>query len=207
MKPAHFAEEVISLMLALDDIEEKVSKKVKNALNVNMRIIESIHSFKDMYLVEKENLTKTIQELVEQLISLYSDDLRLFEVDLEIDLPKELKDTLVNSKLSFTFNNMMINSMEALTDAKNKFIKIKVEEDGDFISLQFIDNGCGVFEADYDKFMTRKFTTKFDGKHGGNSLSMAQQFLKRLQGSITHQRDGDLTIFTVRWKRDLVKSK
>ncbi len=85
------------------------------------------------------------------------------------------------------FLNIIKNSINAINkDGKiNISISENFDENGNFIEIEFQDNGCGIHEKDMDKIFNPFFTTSSQGT--GLGLSVVYELLKSNQGTINIQ--------------------
>ncbi len=104
-------------------------------------------------------------------------------------------------QLCIVFNNLMINSLDALTDSKiDGIISISYKENDNFITIIFNDNGCGIPDENLKNIFDPFFSTK--PPHGtGLGLSMSKKILENYDGSISvTSKVGQGTTFTVKLK-------
>ena len=85
--------------------------------------------------------------------------------------------------LSWAFENLIKNSIDATTDEKGK-ISIKLTREDDQISLFFKDNGKGIRRNNWNDIFRPGFSTKKRG--WGLGLSLTQRIIKDIhKGNIS----------------------
>lgn len=125
---------------------------------------------------------------------------RINEMNIRINRSGQLiSKALANSdQLFIVFNNLMINSLDALTDsAADGIISISYKESKSLITIVFEDNGCGISDDDIKRIFDPFFSTK--PSHGtGLGLSMSKKIIENYGGSINITSEEDHgTTFTV----------
>ncbi|OYT17054.1 MAG: two-component sensor histidine kinase [Bacteroidetes bacterium 4572_77] len=95
------------------------------------------------------------------------------------------------SRLEQIFVNLLLNSLDAIQDRKEKnpqlkgVIDISIQQISDKIYIHFVDNGTGIPEEIQDKIFDPFFTSKTVGKGTGLGLSVSFNLIKNHQGKIT----------------------
>ncbi|CCU79440.1 PAS [Halanaerobium saccharolyticum subsp. saccharolyticum DSM 6643] len=97
------------------------------------------------------------------------------------------------NKIKSVFTNIILNSVEAIK--KSGYIKIKVEDDEDFILIYIEDNGSGINNKDLDKIFDPFFTTKKSGS--GIGLSISKEIIEKHDGKIDAEVENN-TIFKIK---------
>ncbi len=124
---------------------EKTSVKSKTKMHLPLQ--KALRDFETKWASKKVKITKEIPENLE------------FDLDME--------------SLSKAFENIFVNSVEALEKQAQKEIKIKLEENSDSLILTISDNGEGISADNLKKIFDPFFTTKKAGQHMGLGLSAA----------------------------------
>lgn len=92
------------------------------------------------------------------------------------------------------FSNIIVNAQQAMTNGGK--LSIKAKADGNFVSVEFADNGCGISPIVIKKIFDPLFTTKAKGI--GLGLSVCKSILERHGGDIlVESREGRGTTFTI----------
>jgi PAS domain S-box-containing protein len=115
-----------------------------------------------------------------------------YAAKLETDL-QELPEVMCNiGELNQIFLNLIVNAAHAIIesgkDAETGLIKIATARNGDYVSLTFQDNGCGIPQENIDKVFDPFFTTKEVGKGTGQGLAITRSIvMERHKGIIDLQ--------------------
>ena len=193
-----------------------------SAERIEKKITEKSINFKDIY-----NLTATISKQVDgigKLIDEFSSFARMPKAEIKLDnLSKTLKesfDLFVNShpkvnmkslnktrdiyfqfdrfQITQVFNNIIKNSVEAVSNIPNPSITVDLFENNNQIKFIVIDNGVGVDENKISKYFEPYFTTKDKGT--GLGLSIVKKIIEDHGGIIKIEKNknmaGTTTVIT-----------
>lgn len=161
-----------SELLKEEDANKKllIEKIIEGAERLN-RLISEFLSFTRITEVKREkvNLTPLITENIERFKWQYPN------VKFEVYLPDNLyimgEITLLNS----VFENIIQNSIDALSESDKKLIKIEGKKNENYIIITISDTGEGMEEEILDKIFDPFFTTKTYGT--GLGLSLVRKIL------------------------------
>lgn len=114
----------------------------------------------------------------------------LVQITISPQLPKIQADSAM---LEQVFVNLVKNANDALLEhqVKNPQIVVSAEinENQDYLFVNFDDNGPGVPEEKVDSLFTPFFTTKESGKGTGLGLSIARGIANRHGGDLTYEKN------------------
>jgi signal transduction histidine kinase len=180
-------------------IKEKLGL-VKNQVTRISKIIRDLVDFSrpSNYELQVTDINKNIIEAVEiTKVGAKAKDIT-FELDLDDKLPRL---PLIADQLQQIFVNILLNSVDAITENKEKKVKkisVKSEMDEDNIILIFSDTGPGIPEDHLTKIFEPFFTTKKEGRGTGLGLWVSYGIVKSFQGDIIVQStEGKGTTFTI----------
>ena len=106
----------------------------------------------------------------------------------ELDLDEKL--------LSQVMINLIQNSIEAMSETKDKKLCVSTICDSEGVRVEITDNGKGIHPEDIDKIFLPFYTTKLNGS--GIGLSLAKQIIRLHGGSIeTSSIENNKTSFTI----------
>ncbi len=88
----------------------------------------------------------------------------------------------IPSQLNQVFMNFLVNAAHAIED--NGEINITTSQQGDRVTIQISDNGCGIPKDKQAKIFDPFFTTKPVGKGTGLGLSLSYKIIEKHHGSI-----------------------
>ena len=83
------------------------------------------------------------------------------------------------------FNNLIQNSIQAISDPVEGLIKIVISADESHHRIEFHDNGKGIPESMQDKVFYPNFTTKSGGM--GLGLALVKNIIENAGGTITFE--------------------
>ena len=192
------------------------------AERIEKKIIEKSINFKDI-----NNLTQTISKQVDgigKLVDEFSSFARMPKAEIKLDnLSKTLKESFnlfvnshpkINMKLlsktkdiyfqfdrfqiTQAFNNIIKNSVEAVSNIPNPSITVDLLENNNQIEFIVKDNGVGVDENKISKYFEPYFTTKDKGT--GLGLSIVKKIIEDHGGIIKIEKNknmaGTTTVIT-----------
>jgi signal transduction histidine kinase len=81
------------------------------------------------------------------------------------------------------FFNILINSVEAISDNKGK-ISISLFKEKESCLVEIKDTGCGISSENAGNIFEPFFTTKMAQKHAGLGLSLVQMIVDTHKGSV-----------------------
>jgi signal transduction histidine kinase len=144
-----------------------------------------------------------INQAIEETISFVGHQLRLRQIELELELDRDLPKIQGNvGQLQQVFTNLIINGMHA-SKAGSVFKIVSryspaLGEFGGAVELLFVDEGCGIKEENLKKIFEPFFTTKEVGQGTGLGLSVSYGIVRAHQGEITVRSEiGKGTTFTI----------
>ncbi len=139
--------------------------------------------------------------VVEQVVEVSADQLTERGVQLNIhqQLPAEHGKVMGSAlKLDLAVSNLLKNALDAVADCAEPTINIGLREDNGELLLTLADNGGGIDSAIMGQLFNPYVTTKEVGKGIGLGLSITQEIVQQMQGTLdVCNRDGG-ACFTLR---------
>ncbi len=195
-----------NLHLALEQLQEEVTNEdallfsdiiSRNAKRIGQLITDMLNSSKPKEL----NLTRqSVNVVLKKACDLVADRINLQEMELKLDLCKEIDAIMLDEELLKTaFLNIIINSIEAMEPKKGRLaVSTYVEQDKVIVKIE--DNGEGMTPEIKSKLFDPFFTAKREGT--GLGLTSAQNIVQSHSGSIEVESEvGKGTIFKISFKR------
>jgi len=146
-------------------------------------IISHLRTFGRLAPVGYEDVA--INEVVLRALSLISEQLRLREISVELDLsPANPVVTGSPIQLEQVFMNILANARDALQDAPVKVLRIRSAINDDRLEMAISDTGPGIPPGLEQRIFDPFFTTKDVGHGTGLGLSIAYGIIKDHQGTI-----------------------
>ena len=126
-----------------------------------------------------------VNEVLERALKLMQEQLRLREIELELDLVERPPVVLGNPiQLEQVFINLVANARDALAGAERKWIRIRSERRDDMVVLTFSDSGPGIAPGLEGRIFDPFVTTKEVGAGTGLGLSITYGIIREHGGSI-----------------------
>jgi C4-dicarboxylate-specific signal transduction histidine kinase len=98
-------------------------------------------------------------------------------IQVETHFPEGLSLECRSVQIGQVLLNLLTNSMDAIKDNSEKWIRIEALDLGNFIEISVVDSGSGISEEVAQKLMTPFFTTKTAGHGTGLGLSISRRIL------------------------------
>lgn len=165
----------------------------RNSVRINQIISELLNLTKPLELVFERH---SLQELVDESISLSRDRMKLKKINLVKSYPPE--PAFVNadkSKLVIAFTNILINAIEAMKSSEGE-LNVGIESSRGRHTVWISDNGHGIPEEYIGKLFEPLFTLKKNGM--GLGLATSYSIIQSHKGSVNVESQvGDGSKFTV----------
>lgn len=127
-----------------------------------------------------------IKAVIERSISLIQEQLRLRQIEVELDLCPDDPLVIGNPiQLEQVFLNLLTNARDALSNASRKLIQVRCHVDQGRVHLAFCDTGPGIPEELEQRIFDPFFTTKEVGAGTGLGLSITYGIIEEHQGTIS----------------------
>lgn len=149
-----------------EDIMEGLQIIVKEIDRAN-NVIQTLLNFARPDTNKKEEIS--INELLEDVILIINKYVQKQNIDIDIDLEKEIRIIGDKEKLKQVFINVILNGVQSILEGGE--IKIKMEISNEGINISFKDTGCGIKKDNLKKVFNPFFTTKEKGTGLGLSVS------------------------------------
>ncbi|MBC8488062.1 MAG: GHKL domain-containing protein [Bacteroidetes bacterium] len=181
--------------------DEKAPDWEKRLNRFTQTIIEQIDSlsiiateFSDFAKMPKSKIEKTeLTEIIKNSIGLYKDITQIrfiFHYHEKHYVPAD------KEQLLRVFNNLIKNSIQAISNPENGLIEISIEKNDSYHKIKFSDNGKGIPKVQREKVFYPNFTTKSGGM--GLGLAMVKDIIQNTGGEITFESEiGKGTTFVI----------
>ncbi|MFL6301671.1 MAG: CHASE3 domain-containing protein [Terriglobales bacterium] len=131
----------------------------------------------------------SVSELVEELLTLFTDRLRSKELNVDRLYAADLVVTAVRGEIRQIFANLLVNAIDA--SPHGGMLQIRVTTSANQAVIQFSDAGPGIPEKDLAKIFEPFFTTKKD-VGTGLGLWVAKDLAEKNGGAITVRTGGSI---------------
>lgn len=129
-----------------------------------------------------------ISTIIQEVVFLLNTEAILHNIQIKVNFQDELKKLLIDceeSKIKQVFINLIKNSIEAMDDGG--VIHITIHSDGEYATLRFTDNGCGIPENVLMKIGNAFYTTKEKGT--GLGLMVCHSIIKDHGGKLSFESE------------------
>lgn len=167
----------------------------KTAMRI-ARIVKGLRAFSrsaenDPFVLEK------VETIVEDAVSLCHERLNRNGIDLRLKIERELKIECRPSQLAQVVINLVANSIDAIENAKEKWIQLEVYDSAAMVEWRVTDSGCGIPVEIRRKIMLPFFTTKQYGRGTGLGLSISKGIAEEHLGTLFLNEQSKNTQFCV----------
>jgi signal transduction histidine kinase len=125
-----------------------------------------------------------INELIEEVMEQFREELTAAGVETEIDLAKDLPHLPLDKEhLKLAFANIVENSIEAMRPMSRKMLQVRTKTADDRVIVQITDSGRGVPKEKIKSIFDPFFTSKTSGP--GLGLTFALKIIQEHRGTIS----------------------
>lgn len=171
------------------DYALSLSETIKSTTLKVSRIITALKSLshvsnKDVYSYN------SIDQVVDSVLTLANEKIKFNKVDIIYNnsLGPNSEMYCDQVQISQVILNLISNSIDAVENLDDKWIKINISEEGSFIYLSIIDSGKGISENNLNKIFQPFFTTKPVGKGTGLGMSISKSIAVKHGGDIVYDK-------------------
>ena len=187
-----------------DEKEAKICQAIKTLADLNNstylaatridKIVTALRGF--ACLDEAEYQTFDLHKGIEHTITLLT-----FSPEMNVEIKKDFTSlpevSCKPGQLNQVFMNLLTNGVEAIVKKGKIIIRTRLE--GEWVVIQFIDNGRGIPSQDLNHIFDPGFTTKGVGVGTGLGLSICYRIVEDHGGSIdVHSEEGKGATFAIR---------
>lgn len=181
------------LLLLRDDLPEAARKQIETIYAEAERaakIVSNLLSFARRRKAEKE--PSNLNALLERVLELRNYDLRVRNIETELDLDRALPATLVDpNQIQQVFLNIIINAEQAMRAAGGEgTLRIVTGVRGGSLLVSFQDSGPGMSKETIRRIFDPFFTTKEAGEGTGLGLTISYGIIEEHGGRIWAESAG-----------------
>jgi two-component system NtrC family sensor kinase len=163
-------------LLLARDLDESTQRDVETIYTEAERaskIVQNLLSFARRKRAEKE--LANLNVLLERVLELRSYELRVKNIELELDLDPKLPETMVDAnQIQQVFFNVIINAEQAMLAASDLgTLTVRSRRENDVLRLSFQDDGPGMKPETLRRIFDPFFTTKETGEGTGLGLTIS----------------------------------
>jgi len=193
------------ILLYSSNLSKKVQKgsRLEEGLNVILSetqrcktIIQGLLDFSRDKLPEK--VEANINRILGKALKIVNNELHLRHVQIEKHLDEDIPNTFLDeNQVEQVFVNLLLNAVHAVRDGGLIQIKTGVDFNRQNISIEFVDDGCGMDNDQIKRIFDPFFTTKKEGT--GLGLAVSYGIIKNHEGDIrVYSKQGKGTRFAIK---------
>jgi two-component system, NtrC family, sensor kinase len=173
------------LQRGLDETTKRDMETIYSEAERAAKIVQNLVSFARRRRSEKELVN--LNSLLERVLELRNYDLRVKNIDLELDLDDKLPDTMVDAnQLQQVFLNVIINAEQAMLAARGEGkLTVQTRRHNNGIRISFHDDGPGMEPETRRRVFDPFFTTKDPGEGTGLGLTISYGIIEEHGGQLT----------------------
>ena len=164
----------------------RIVRELRNAMQQvgkATEIISHLRTFGRVAPVSREAVS--MNQVIEQALSLMHEQLRLRDIEVELDLSPAHPTVIGNSiQLEQVLINLLTNARDAVAQSSRKIVHIASDVQAGVINLAVSDTGPGIPEGFEQRIFDPFFTTKEVGRGTGLGLSITYGIIKEHGGTI-----------------------
>ncbi len=173
------------------EIEEKQIPALMNSIKNGLERVSNIVSGLNQFSRDNENLNERcdIHPILDNCLVMLHNQ---FKHRINITKNYSNAPLIINGnvgKLHQVFINIISNSIQAIKDKGEIYVKTKINVNNAFIEIS--DTGCGIKKEDIKKICDPFFTTKNPGEGTGLGMSISYSIIKDHKGSIKYESEVD----------------
>jgi len=185
-----------------DEELKTVAQQISSQVDRASQIINHLREFSRVAEIKAHEVN--INEPIRNVFKILGQQLRLREIEVELDLDEKLPCIMAESnRLEQVFINLVTNARDAMENkaaSSTKLLKIKSFIDKGDVTVTVSDTGKGIPENIIDRIFEPFFTTKEAGRGTGLGLSISYAIVTDYGGTITvESKEGKGTTFELRF--------
>lgn len=178
--------------------QESLAAKVKTMRESTFRIKTIFSNMKDLLHSRQDKEEMDIYECAYKAMEICSLKLNKHKVRTEVLFESGQYQAEMNfQQLLQVFINLINNSVDAIENLPDKWIRFEVRDAGDYFVIALTDSGGGIDPSMHDKIFQSLFTTKDKDKGTGLGLSICKRILENYGGRIEINAQSPHTQFNI----------
>lgn len=192
----------IPLLRRFKDDPEKLNEKLEAVKSSVDRISKIVNGLRKFSRTSNDNsYTKhKILKLVEEMVVLTDVKAKRFATPIEWDLTSNSEILCDAFEIQQVIINLINNAVDAVQSMPEKWVKVRLFDEGAHVVLQVIDSGSGISADLEQKLFQPFFTTKAVGEGTGLGLSISKGICDQHGATLSLNRNIAHTCFEVRFK-------
>jgi PAS domain S-box-containing protein len=184
-----FAQVLLQEIPEANDWREDV-KKIEEGARRCKKIVSNLLTFSRQQEFNLE--LADIGEVIDSTLSLCENQILLENIRIIKDYEKKLPKLRINiPQMEQVFLNLITNAIQAMVQGGELNISTRLGNGGNSVEISFADTGKGIEKENLSKIFEPFFTTREVGKGTGLGLSVSYEILKKHNGSIRAESEGE----------------
>ncbi|MCP4915179.1 MAG: HAMP domain-containing histidine kinase [Oligoflexia bacterium] len=182
--------------------EETINKHAKT---IDLKVSEIAEVVKGLRLLSRDGENDEVQVI--ELEKLIGEVCHIMNTDLsDATFEFSIENEMTDKSFQFTSNkililrvlvNLITNSVYAIKEIEEKWVKLHVSEDFHHLKLRIIDSGHGIPDEIQEQIYEPLFTTKPDGEGTGIGLPLCRDIIESLGGKLRYELFNGNTSFLI----------
>ena len=191
----------IPLLKRFKDDPEKLNEKLEAVKSSVERITKIVNGLRKFSRTSNDNShTKhKLMKLVDEVVVLTDVKAKRFATPIEWELTSNSEISCDPFEIQQVVINLINNAVDAVQSMQDKWVKVKLFDEGSQVVLQVIDSGPGISADVEQKLFQPFFTTKAVGEGTGLGLSISKGICEQHGATLTLNRKVTHTCFEVRF--------
>lgn len=140
-------------------------------------------------------ITYGLRSIIDETLDIVKNRVQKCSAEIRVNVTTDCQIWCRPVQLSQVLLNLIVNAIDAIETAEQKWVKIDLEVKNDLAYLRVIDSGPGVPPAIRDRIMNPFFTTKEVGKGTGLGLSLSKSIAEDHGGNLILESNTAHTTF------------
>ncbi len=185
--PAMVALDKLKKNITNDELTEEQKKHLhdmtENAVDRAISMTEEVTHYSRIESEKKVEVFE-VNNLIREIIENHKSRIEELEINVTFDLNDKIECLCHKNHAFSIFNNLIINSLDALADVENRKLEIKSTKDKGYVKISIFDSGIGIEKEHLDKIFDPFYSTK---PHTGTGLGLAmvKKIIDIYDGKIT----------------------
>ena len=199
----------VGLLSKFKDNPEKLASKIETIQKSCDRIAKIVNGLKKFSRSSEKNnyLPKSLADIAHEVGILTESESKRHNTPVTFESNTQALIHCDEVEIEQVMINLIHNSIDAVRDQPEKWVKVSIFEDAGSVVLRVRDSGPGIPKQVSEKLFQPFFTTKKVGEGTGLGLSIAKGILDEHKATITVLADVPHTCFEIRFaKAEAVKN-
>jgi signal transduction histidine kinase len=178
-------------------LKENLAKILDTILRVK-RIVFSLKAISKNHSEDGDIKDYSTNEVLDPLMAL--NHYRLFFHGIELTIDNQYQNIIVRCSLSDLAQvvlHLLKNSVDAIKDSSDKWMRIELNKRDNFIQVLFIDSGNGIPNDIAERIFEPYFSTKHQNIGTGVGLAAARDMMRKQGGNLFYNAEHPNTCFVI----------